>query len=326
MEISKCFMGDVMISVVIPAYQAQHFIEQTILSVKSQTLKAAEIIVVDDGSTDCTAKIAESLGAKCIRQPNSGVSRARNVGIRAAKGEWIALLDADDLWQANKLELQFSALRLRSDAYFASCNHSFFDDNQTFNESYLEKLGKDFYAAGRLEIAPGVTYFERVAFRELNWIVPLPSSLVIHRDAFEEIGYFDEALNGAEDMEFHLRAMARFPFIFREEALTKYRQVPNSQNRNQLLCGASFLRTIEKIENNPYAYPAGVSETVTRIKFERLAAQGRLLFRLRRFDEAQNLFRESLRYRYRPLTLSLWLTSLVCLKTQKRSTAVPDAA
>ncbi|MGI8668594.1 MAG: glycosyltransferase family 2 protein, partial [Aridibacter sp.] len=101
-----------LVSVIIPAYNAEQFISQTIESVLGQTLKDFEIVVVDDGSTDETAGIAESYGApvRCIRKTNGGVSRARNTGIEHAVGKYIAFLDADDLWEPTKLEKQVALL------------------------------------------------------------------------------------------------------------------------------------------------------------------------------------------------------------------------
>lgn len=94
------------ISVVIPAYNAQPFISATLKSVLSQTTSVHEIIVVDDGSTDDTVRIASSLGATVIQQANSGPAVARNTGVKAAHSDWVALLDADDQWLPNKLQRQ----------------------------------------------------------------------------------------------------------------------------------------------------------------------------------------------------------------------------
>ncbi len=99
------------ISVVIPAYNAARFLPRCLGSVFAQTLKPLEVIVVDDGSTDDTTTIAASLGATILRRCNGGVSAARNTGIGGATGEWIALLDADDLWAPTKLERQASLIR-----------------------------------------------------------------------------------------------------------------------------------------------------------------------------------------------------------------------
>jgi len=88
----------VRISVVIAAYNAAESLPETLAAVGAQTLAPDEIIVVDDGSTDETAARARSFGAKVISTPNRGVSAARNTGMASASGDWIALLDADDLW------------------------------------------------------------------------------------------------------------------------------------------------------------------------------------------------------------------------------------
>lgn len=99
------------VSVVIPCYNAGPFLKETLESALHQTAPPAEIIVVDDGSTDGSAEVAESFGppVRVIRQPNSGESVARNKGIETATSDWIAFLDADDLWKPDKLEKQLAA-------------------------------------------------------------------------------------------------------------------------------------------------------------------------------------------------------------------------
>lgn len=95
------------VSVVIPAFNAEKFIGETLQSALAQTYRALEIIVVDDGSTDRTAELSESLaGIRVIRQANAGPGSARNTGIRAASGDWIAFLDSDDLWDRRKTQCQ----------------------------------------------------------------------------------------------------------------------------------------------------------------------------------------------------------------------------
>src|ERR1041384_1150436 len=101
-----------LVSVVIPAYNAAAYLPDAINSVLSQTRPADEVIVVDDGSKDSTGELAESYGDKvfCVRQSNSGVVAARARGIQAAQGDWIAFLDADDVWYTHKLEAQLDLL------------------------------------------------------------------------------------------------------------------------------------------------------------------------------------------------------------------------
>lgn len=94
------------ISVVIPAHNAERFLAEAVASVRAQTWPAAEIIVVDDGSTDETARLAEQLGLKVLSQAQAGAGAARNRGAEAATGEWLAFLDADDLWVPEKLAYQ----------------------------------------------------------------------------------------------------------------------------------------------------------------------------------------------------------------------------
>ena len=108
------------ISVVIPCYNGGRFLGETLTSVMHQTYPAYEVLVIDDGSTDDSAAIAESYGppVRVIRQPNRGESIARNRGIEEARGEWVAFLDADDLWSPTKLQQQ---LERRDGNYVASC-------------------------------------------------------------------------------------------------------------------------------------------------------------------------------------------------------------
>ncbi len=112
------------VSVVIPAFNAERYIGRAIRSVLVQTRSADEIIVVDDGSTDGTAEAVRSFGeaVRLIQQPNAGVSVARNTGIEAAAGDWIALLDADDEWLPEKMKLQSDHLRRNPDVQWTTGN------------------------------------------------------------------------------------------------------------------------------------------------------------------------------------------------------------
>ena len=100
-------------SVVIPAYNAEKFIDDAIQSVLGQTYTDYELIVVDDGSTDKTPLIVKGYenSVRCIQQENKGLSAARNTGIEHATGKWVAFLDADDTWHAEKLSKQFASVQ-----------------------------------------------------------------------------------------------------------------------------------------------------------------------------------------------------------------------
>jgi glycosyltransferase involved in cell wall biosynthesis len=110
--------GSTRCDVVIPCYNARPYIRETIQSVLAQTHPPAAIIVVDDGSTDGSGDVAASCGSavRVVRQPNAGECAARNTGIEQAQSEWIAFLDADDVWRPTKLQRQFEAVAAQPDA------------------------------------------------------------------------------------------------------------------------------------------------------------------------------------------------------------------
>ncbi len=99
------------VSCIVPAFNAERFLRQALDSVFAQTYRPLEVIVVDDGSTDATAAVAEAAGVVLLRQENAGFLAARDAGLAAASGEYVAFLDADDLWVADKIERQVAALR-----------------------------------------------------------------------------------------------------------------------------------------------------------------------------------------------------------------------
>jgi glycosyltransferase involved in cell wall biosynthesis len=100
------------VSVIIPVYNCRRYLGEAIASALGQTLPPAEVIVVDDGSTDGSAEVARAFPSpvRCTSQPHGGIGMARNLGVTLARGEFIAFLDADDIWTTRKLELQMTAL------------------------------------------------------------------------------------------------------------------------------------------------------------------------------------------------------------------------
>ena len=117
------------VSVIIPAYNAERFIPQAIQSVLEQTYQSYEIIVVDDGSTDKTKDILKEFEDKvcCIYQENQGPSAARNAGIKISQGRYICFLDADDIWTPDKLEVQVEFLECHPDISLVFSDHQDFD-------------------------------------------------------------------------------------------------------------------------------------------------------------------------------------------------------
>ena len=194
------------ISVVIPTYNRENLIVRAINSVLNQTLKPKEIIIVDDGSSDNTKEIVKNYPVKYIYQKNFGVSFARNKGVKEAKGEWIAFLDSDDEWREDKLQKQADFHRLNKDILFSHTGEKWIRDAKAVK--YPKRLKKPF----------GECFLDNLSTCKIA-----ASSVMIHRDIFEKVGYFDENLRVCEDYDFWLRVSYIFKIgLLNEPLITKY--------------------------------------------------------------------------------------------------------
>jgi len=199
------------ISIIVPAYNAEQTLLETIASVLQQTFSEFELIVINDGSTDQTLKLlstVEDPRLKVFSYPNGGLPVARNRGISHAAGEFIAFLDADDLWTPDKLELQLAALQKCPEAgvaYSWTCN--------------MDEKGKSFHAGESV-------FFEGNVYPQLLLInfIANGSNILIRREAIESVGEFDPTLASCEDWEFYLRLAARWTFVVVPKVQILYRQ------------------------------------------------------------------------------------------------------
>jgi len=196
-----------MISVVIPAFNAGRFIKRTIDSILAQTYRDYEIIVVDDGSADNTAEVVKSYGPKVryIYQENAGDGPARNTGIRAAKGEWIAFLDHDDEWLPEKLELQMELVSRHPELRWCGTNRYQSDGKRRAavgnTEAIQKALGSD-------------DYFENYFAAVTKGLCPvITSTMLVHKEVFEQIGVFDSCWLRSADLDTWWRTGYRFPKI-----------------------------------------------------------------------------------------------------------------
>ncbi len=194
------------ISVVIPSFNRADRIVRALESVFTQTLAAAEVIVVDDGSTDNTGDVIAARRTETIylHQPRSGVSGARNVGLRRARGDWIAFLDSDDEWLPRKLEHQAAALQQHEDYRICHTNEIWIRNGRRVNP--MKKHQKS-----------GGWILQRCFPR----CVISPSSVLIHRSVFDDVGFFDEELPACEDYDLWLRICARYPVLYLPHAMIK---------------------------------------------------------------------------------------------------------
>lgn len=196
------------VSVIIPTYNYAQYIKQAIDSVLSQTFRDLEIIVVDDGSTDNTREILQGYGDKIkyFYQENKGISKARNLAISKATGEYIALLDADDVWLPIKLERQLDIIENNPDLGFV-CSAALVVNG---DGNYIDCWGVQKKRPETFEY-----------LFNLNYIQPL--SMVIRRRCLDEVGYFDPRLPISQDYDLVLRLTKRFKFFFIDYPLVKYR-------------------------------------------------------------------------------------------------------
>ncbi|MEH2292160.1 glycosyltransferase family 2 protein [Nostoc sp.] len=222
------------VSVIIPAYNAMSFLPQALESVLNQTFQDFEVIIIDDGSSDNIATwAAESThpNIKLISQTNQGQSAARNTGIRLSQGEYIAFLDADDLWEPTKLEKQISAFMDNPELGLVD-TWVFLVDEQ---DNILSQP-KIYYDEGNL--------WQQML--ELN-LVMCGSSPMVRRQCFETVGYFNQIIKGPEDWHMWTRIAAHYPFKIICEPLVHYRQHPNSTSRNLELMVSNIIKAIEDL-------------------------------------------------------------------------------
>jgi len=203
------------VSVVIPTFNRSDSLIRALVSVGAQTRPPTEIIVVDDGSIDGTReKVGRDFPeVTLIQQSNSGVSAARNRGIRESASQWIAFLDSDDEWKPEKLAKQLAELARDGNTPLCHTNEIWMRNGRRVNE-------------GKRHAKAGGRIFQRC----LPLCVISPSASVIRRSLFDEIGYFDESLPVCEDYDMWLRICARYPVAFVEEPLT----IKNGGHADQL--------------------------------------------------------------------------------------------
>ncbi len=209
------------VSVVIPAYNRAYCVADAVESVLGQTFKDFEIIAIDDGSTDGTDNVLKKFGSRLrlIRQENRGVSSARNRGVRAARGKWVAFLDSDDQWHSDKLERQLSVL----EKYKAKICFT-----RAINQEGTLVQDIDSLSATRRE--KDVLCVENVVDSVcLAHRHPLIQTMVVDKSFLEEVGLFDESFPANEDGEFIFRLSFLSGFLYVDRPLITYFQnSPNS--------------------------------------------------------------------------------------------------
>jgi glycosyltransferase involved in cell wall biosynthesis len=192
------------ISIIIPSYNRSALLHRTLTSVFEQTFLPYEIIVVDDGSIDNTSEMLQNNFPQVtyLYQKNTGVSSARNLGIKHSRGDWIAFLDSDDTWIKTKLEQQVVALKQSPEIKICHTEEIWIRNGVRVNAMNKHKKS-------------GGWIFEQC----LPLCVMSPSSIIIHRSIFNELEGFDESLPACEDYELWLRISNYYPVLLIKQAL-----------------------------------------------------------------------------------------------------------
>ena len=207
-----------------PLYNKEQYVFNTIQSVLNQKYEAFELIIVDDGSTDSSGEIVQSIKDRRIRyfkQKNQGVSVARNYGIRQAKYDYIAFLDSDDLWLSDFLETMNKLIEKYPDAGAYGCAylHEEVKENTLYKAELLPKQNEDKYINN---------YFE---FAFDNEQTLTASTTVIRRIILDHIGYFPVGVNNWEDLDFWTRIGLYYNIVFTKRICAIYNDVSTGASK-----------------------------------------------------------------------------------------------
>lgn len=204
------------VSIIIPNYNHAQYIGDAINSVLNQTYFNYEIIVVDDGSKDNSREIIDAFGDKvhAIYQQNQGLSAARNTGINAARGNYIGVLDADDMYEPEFIGTLVSLLESQPTADGIYCGYRFVDH-----------LNNPLPQIEAREVAPDKLYWALV---DGNFLVP--ESMFVRKHCYDKVGLFDTSLRALEDFDMWLRITNQFRIINTTKVLTRHRILPGSMS------------------------------------------------------------------------------------------------
>lgn len=222
-----------LISVIMPVYNGEVTVRETIESVLNQTFSDYEFLIINDGSQDATLEVLNSIQdsrIKIFSYPNSGVSSSRNRGIDLAKGEYVAFIDADDLWTPDKLEAQLQALKSNLQAAVA---YSWTD--------WIDQAGQLLRPGGHI-LAEGNVYTTLL----LRDFIESGSNPLIRKSALSEVGSFDPSLSHAEDWDLWLRLAAHYEFVAVPFVQVLYRVADSSASTNVWKMEAASIQVIER--------------------------------------------------------------------------------
>lgn len=271
-----------LVTAVIPTYNYARFVARAVESVLGQTYPAIECVVVDDGSRDETPQVLEQFGSRIrvIRQPNRGLSAARNTGIAAASGPYVAFLDSDDCWYPEKIERQMALIRSAAELGCVGCGFAHVSPDGSVEEF-----------PGRRNNRSQPETLRLIALRKF-WVGGSGSGALVRREVLQRVGPFDERLSAAEDWDMWMRLSVT-------TRIDNVEAVSVAINKH----GTGVFRNVRRMEDNqqavyekairawPEALPVGLRR---RVRALILADAARESIGIGRPDDALVYYRRSL--------------------------------
>ena len=247
------------VSVVIPAYNASRFLPESLRSILDQSWQDLECIVVDDGSTDDTAEVVRAIDDVRLRYhrvERGGVAHARNTGMSIATGEWVAILDADDVWQPDKLHMQLAAASAVPGSGLVLCGY--YVSSPVLSPQY------------RVIPADSHRTMERWLLLEGNGPA-FGSTAMFRRALVEEVGGFDESLSTSADLEFAWRLAQSAAVVTVAEPLVFYRSHGGQMHRDMAVFERDMLRVFDIVLADEAVLRArGEANLYTRLALDHL--------------------------------------------------------
>jgi glycosyltransferase involved in cell wall biosynthesis len=274
------------VSVIIPSYNGANYVQQAVDSVLRQTYGASEIIVVDDGSTDATRQVllpyVRERKISYLYQKNGGPAKARNAGIRAARGRYIAFLDADDRWYPDKLGLQLALLQKDRGLRVVHTRIEVVDRQERILNDVLYDN----------PVREGWIFEDLLLLR--SWI--FLSSLFVERSVLDRVGVFNESLPTAEDTNLFIRIAREYRIGYLDRVLVQRR----SHGMNMTETGSKNIGTFKNLDDIVNRFPelSPARSTLMRHAYDlRYRMHGCTIFRNGGYVDARYYFRKALGYR-----------------------------
>ena len=232
-------------SVIIPLYNKENFVLNTLKSVMNQTFTDYEIIIIEDCSTDKSLEIVSKIKNDTIRiirhEKNKGLSASRNTGVKNANANYLAFLDADDLWKEDYLQELFQITNDFPEAHLFATNYEEFysDAKILLPENNSKKLQNNSLITD---------------FFEISLAQPLycPSSFCVEKLVFETVGYYDETITFGEDVDFNIRANSEFLLAYSKKPLVHYLMLSENQITQSKISG-KIITNFDKFETNNHS-------------------------------------------------------------------------